>query len=90
MQMFDMIAQRLNLPEGLVMYTLNTFILAMTSPLMNKKLQFLIRKLEFNIPSIREEERVLRDEAPRIQEKFGKYAENISWWLQSSFLQNFI
>jgi hypothetical protein len=54
------------------------------------KLQFLIRKLEFNIPSIREEERMLSDEAPRIQEKFGKHPENISWWLQNSFFQNFI
>jgi hypothetical protein len=38
----------------------------MKLPLMNKKLQFLIRKLEFNIPSIREEEKVLSDGAPRI------------------------
>jgi hypothetical protein len=83
MQMFDMMAQRCNLPKGLVMPTLNIFILVMTSPLMDKKLQFLIMKLEFNLPSIREEERVFSDGAPRIQEKYGKHQENISYWFQS-------
>jgi hypothetical protein len=48
-----------------------------------EKIQFLIRKLEFNMPSIREEERMFNDGVPRIQDKFDKHPENISCRLQS-------